>query len=78
MAQSGEYPQELLGTITRPLIIPSQGPATMRIASEETGLGYMIINASDFDPATMTAYEPFIEPSREPSDAPAKGRKAKA
>lgn len=47
---------EELGTITRPFIIPGPPLETVRIVSDETELGYMIVNASDFDPATMTVY----------------------
>lgn len=37
-----------------PLIIPSRNLPTVKIASDETDSGVIIINASDFDPATMT------------------------
>jgi hypothetical protein len=57
MRESQESPQEMLGTITRPFLIASHAPATVRIASAETESGYLIINASDFDAATMTPYE---------------------
>lgn len=56
--------------VTRPLIVPSPPLPTMKVASSETVTGYIIINASDFDAATMTAYV-------EPSDAPMKARKGK-
>lgn len=38
------------------LFVPQPAPATMKIASEDTEAGYIIINAADFDPATMTPY----------------------
>lgn len=40
-------------------------PETIQIVSGETGLGYMLINVADFDPATMTRYvEGATRPSR--------------
>lgn len=55
--------------ITRPLIVPSAPLPTMKIASDDAPLGYVIINVSDFDAATMTAY---AEPSK-PKARAAKG-----
>lgn len=37
-----------------PLIIPTKNLPTVKIASDETDAGFIIINKSDFDPATMT------------------------
>ncbi|MCO4101048.1 MAG: hypothetical protein HEQ38_16975 [Gemmatimonas sp.] len=41
---------------TPALVTPQPVPATMKIASEDTDAGFVIINASDFDAATMTEY----------------------
>ena len=41
---------------TRPLIVPSIPLETMKVASDETESGYMIINASDFDAAVHKKY----------------------
>lgn len=35
---------------------PSENPQTIRIASDDTEAGYIIINAEDFDAALMTEY----------------------
>lgn len=43
-------------TNSMPMIIPQAAPETMKIVSEETSLGYMIINVADFDKATMKKY----------------------
>lgn len=45
-----------------PLIIPSPAPATVRVASDATAMGYVIINRDDFDAAVHTEYtEPAVE-----------------
>lgn len=51
------------------LVVPAPAPPTMPIASDDTESGYIIINASDFDAATMTA---FVAP--EPDATPKKGK----
>lgn len=44
-------------------------PETLKIASDETELGYLIINKSDFDPKSMKKYvEKKSEPK--PNDPP--------
>ena len=51
---------------TPALVTPQPVPATMKIASDDTEAGFIIINASDFDAATMTVY------GAEPAKAKAK------
>lgn len=48
-----------------PSLIAPPAPETMKIESDETGLGYMIINKSDFDAKTMKKY---VEPKGKPAD----------
>lgn len=43
-------------------------PTTIKVASDDTESGYIIINESDFDPKTMKKYR---EPKPEPKDPPA-------
>jgi hypothetical protein len=47
---------EELGDVTRLMIIPSKNPDTLQIACPEVESGYMVINAADFDAATMAVY----------------------
>lgn len=47
---------------TPALVTPQPVPATMKIASEDTDAGFIIINASDFDAKTMTEY--VAEPAK--------------
>ncbi len=56
-----------MDTPTTPILPPQPAIATMKIVSDETDLGYQIINASEFDKATMKKY---TEPKAAP-DAPA-------
>jgi hypothetical protein len=48
---------------TPALVTPQPCPATVKIASDDTEVGYIIINASDFDAETMTVYgaEPKVK-----------------
>lgn len=41
---------------TPALVTPQPLPATMKIASDDTETGYIIINASDFDAETMKVF----------------------
>lgn len=41
---------------TPALVTPQPAPATMKIVSEDTESGFIIINTSDFDAATMSVY----------------------
>lgn len=47
---------------TPALVAPQPVPATMKIASDETDAGFIIINASDFDATTMAEYS--AEPAK--------------
>lgn len=38
------------------LVAPSRRPETVKITSDDTDGGFVIINASDFDAATMTLF----------------------
>lgn len=59
-----------------PLIIPSKPIDTVRVASDETESGYVIINAHEFDASKHTAYiEPAIEPAVEKTAASGKSAK---
>ena len=50
-----------------PLSVPQPQPPTMKIVSEDTENGFIVINVADFDAATM-----------KPFDAPKRGRAASA
>jgi hypothetical protein len=54
-------------------VIPVPPLPTMRIVSREHDAGYIIINESDFDAATMTRWTSSTEPAK----ASAKGKSAK-
>ena len=58
-----------MSDFTPALVTPQPAPATLKIASTDTDAGFIIINASDFDAATMTAY---VEPVTEPAKAKAR------
>jgi hypothetical protein len=47
-------------------IHPSLPVPTVRVASDATALGYLTINASDFDPAVHEEYDPAEEHEGEP------------
>lgn len=47
----------------QPLIIAQPPLPTVAIVSDATASGFLIINASDFDAATMTRYEPNVPPA---------------
>jgi hypothetical protein len=50
--------------------IPQPPVPTVRIASDDTEQGFLIVNASDFDAATMTLFG-----AEAPADAPAAAKK---
>jgi hypothetical protein len=44
------------------LVIADKSPTTVKIQSDETEYGYMIINESDFDRKTMKKYVEKAQP----------------
>jgi hypothetical protein len=51
-----------MSDFTPALVTPQPAPATLKIASDDTEAGFIIINASDFNAATMTEY--VAEPAK--------------
>lgn len=45
-----------MSDFTPALVTPQPAPPTLKIASDDTESGFIIINASDFDAETMTEY----------------------
>ncbi|GAB1340947.1 hypothetical protein [Gemmatimonas sp.] len=57
-----ETPNTINGIAQNPPGIPMfqalpANPKTLRIVSDDTPAGFVVINAEDFDPATMTRYD---------------------
>lgn len=51
------------------LVAPSRRPETVKIASDDTDAGFIIINAEDFDAATMTVYGAEPKATKKPAKA---------
>jgi hypothetical protein len=57
-----------MSDFTPALVIPALAPATCKVCDADAPSGFVIVNVSDFDAATMTAFvdEPIDAPSKKP------------
>jgi hypothetical protein len=53
-----------MSDFTPALVIPALAPATCKVCDADAPSGFVIVNVSDFDAATMTAF--VDEPSKKP------------